>query len=64
MKWKEEKAKYEAESKKVERFVANFKAKKNFTISQNDYHREIKAGEDVSDVPVQYHENLKTEGII
>lgn len=28
------------------------------------YKREIKAGEDLSDVPEIYHANLKTEGVI
>lgn len=39
-------------------------AKRDFTISHNEYLRKIKAGEDVSDVPSVYHENLKTENVI
>jgi hypothetical protein len=39
-------------------------AKKDFTIRHNNYLREIKKGDDVSDVPVIYLENLKTEGVL
>lgn len=39
-------------------------AKKDFVIQHNIYRREIKVGDDVSDVPKEYHENLKTEGVI
>ena len=39
-------------------------AKKDFEIFQNDYHRKIKAGDDLSDIPEQYRQNLITEGII
>lgn len=42
----------------------NMIAKRDFVLSHNDYKREIKAGEDVSDVPVMYHANLKTEKVI
>lgn len=44
--------------------VDSFTAKKDFEIHHNDYHRVIKAGDDVSDVPEHYHPNLKTEGVI
>lgn len=43
---------------------AGVKAKKDFVICQNDYYKEIKAGDDISDVPEVYHENLKTEQVI
>jgi hypothetical protein len=39
-------------------------AKKDFVICHNDYFRRIQAGEDVSDVPSLFHENLETEGVI
>lgn len=39
-------------------------AKKNFVIAHNEYYRVIKAGDDVSDVPELYHENLRTEGVL
>lgn len=39
-------------------------AKKDFTISHNEYVRKIKAGEDISDVPSHYHDNLRTEGVL
>lgn len=39
-------------------------AKKDFVITHNEYTRKIKAGEDVSDVPSKYHQNLKTEKVI
>jgi len=39
-------------------------AKKDFLIVYNDYRREIKAGDDLSDVPPMFHQNLKTEGIL
>lgn len=39
-------------------------AKKDFKIVINTYKRVIKEGEDISDVPEKYHENLKTEGVL
>lgn len=39
-------------------------AKKAFVICQNDYFRVIKAGDDLSNVPQAFMENLKTEGVI
>lgn len=39
-------------------------AKKDFVISHNEYVKKIKAGDDISDVPVLYHENLRTEGVL
>ncbi len=47
---------------------AGMTALKDFEIyhptSENVYQRKIKKGEDLSDVPAIYHENLKTEGVI
>lgn len=40
------------------------KALKDFKIVHNGYVKEIKKGEDISDVPPMYHPNLKTEGVI
>lgn len=68
---KSKKPKYEDMSETV-RMVEEHKpyyqhmmlAKKDFVIHHNDYHREIKIGEDVSDVPTMFHQNLKTEGVI
>lgn len=39
-------------------------AKKDFVICQNEYFREIKAGDDLSDVPEKFSQNLKTEGVL
>lgn len=39
-------------------------AKKDFEICHNDYYRKIKVGDDLSDVPKKYLENLKTEKVI
>lgn len=39
-------------------------AKKNFVIRQAPYLREIKVGDDLSDVPEKYHANLRTEGVL
>lgn len=39
-------------------------AKKDFTIVQNDYKRVISPGDDLSDVPERFHQNLKTEKVI
>lgn len=41
-----------------------FVALKDFEIHHNDYHRVIKVGENLSDVPEKYFENLKTEKVI
>lgn len=43
---------------------ASLIAQKNFTIHQNGYVRHIKAGDDLSDVPETYHQNLRTEGVL
>lgn len=39
-------------------------AKKDFLIRHNGYERAIKAGDDISDVPELYHQNLRTEGVL
>ncbi len=39
-------------------------AKKDFEIHHNEYHKIIKMGDDLSDVPAHYHANLKTEGVL
>lgn len=39
-------------------------AKKDFVLVHNDYARTIVAGDDLSDVPAIYHENLRTEGVL
>lgn len=39
-------------------------AKKDFKIVQNEYERNIVKGEDISDVPERYWQNLKTEGVL
>jgi hypothetical protein len=40
------------------------KALKDFEIHRNDYHRVIKCGDDLSDIPREYLPNLKAEGVI
>lgn len=39
-------------------------AKRDFVIHQNEYHFEIKAGDDLSHIPELFIENLKTENVI
>lgn len=39
-------------------------AKRDFVICQNDFYFEIKRGDSLDKVPVKYHDNLKTEGVI
>lgn len=46
------------------RQVPALRAKRNFHIRHNDYERVIAEGDDLSDVPERYHQNLKTEGVI
>lgn len=59
----EKKAKLRQENKpEVER--TRLIARCNFAIIHNGYHRDIRAGEDISDVPAMYHPNLVTEGVI
>ena len=57
----EEKKTSKSEQKKLE---GQMIAKKAFEIHQNDYHKVIKKGDDLSDVPKVYWPNLKTEGVI
>jgi len=40
------------------------KAKKDFIILHNDFRADIKAGDDLSDIPDLYFQNLKTEKVI
>ncbi len=56
---KETKEKDKTEGKK-----SALTALKDFRITQNEYDRIIKAGDDLSDVPEVYLANLKTEGVI
>lgn len=51
---------FEAPDKKAGDLIA----KKDFVIHQNDFHREIKKGENLSDIPERYLQNLKVEGIL
>jgi hypothetical protein len=62
----EKKQKFQEESMTMQepKTGSEFIAKKDFEIHHNEYHRVIKAGEDVSDVPKLFHENLRTEGVI
>jgi len=39
-------------------------AKKYFKILQNEFEKEIFPGDDLSDIPERFLENLKTEGIL
>jgi len=39
-------------------------AKRDFVIFQNDFRADIKKGDDLSEIPEIYHQNLKTEGVI
>ena len=40
------------------------KAKKGFVILHNDFFREIKTGDDLSDLPEKFIQNMKTEGVL
>ena len=53
-----------SEEKEKKPEAKKLQAKKDFEIHHNDYHRVIKKGEDISDVPNKFHENLKTEGVV
>lgn len=55
----EETKKPEAKSEK-----ARIVAKKPHTLTQNGFHRVIKKGDDVSDVPTHLLVALKTEGVV
>lgn len=39
-------------------------AKKDFLIVQNDFRADIKKGDDLSEIPDVYYQNLKTEKVI
>ena len=39
-------------------------AKKDFVICQNEFLRKIKKGDDLSDIPKVYVQNLETEGVL
>ncbi len=39
-------------------------AKKDFIILHNDFRADIKTGDDLSDIPEIYYQNLKTENVI
>jgi len=44
--------------------LAGKTAKKNFLIVRNDFRANIREGDDLSDIPDEYRDNLKTEGVI
>ena len=48
----------------VERAKTKLIAKRDFVIHQNEIHIEIKTGDDLSNVPKLFLENLKTEKVI
>lgn len=52
------------EKKEVKPRPSSLVAKRDFVICHNDYCRAIKEGDDLSDVPEMYLENLKTEGVL
>jgi hypothetical protein len=56
--------KKEKKQKKQEQEKAPILARKAFVIRHNEYERVIFPGEDLSDVPEIYLENLKTENVI
>lgn len=39
-------------------------AKKDFKIVHNNYVRDVKVGDDLSDIPLMYVSNLKAENVI
>lgn len=45
-------------------FKPKLRAKKAFEIIHNGYMRKIAVGDDLTDVPEIFHQNLKTEGVI
>lgn len=61
---KKQEAAPEAAPETKKKAATKLVAKKNFEIFQNEYHRVIKVGDDLSDVPERFHENLKTEGVL
>jgi hypothetical protein len=61
---KEEKKKKTDERDTTKAEKSRLTAKKNFSLHHNEYHNEIKLGDDLSDVPELYLENLRTEGVL
>lgn len=62
VKWSGEKALKELPVKPVK--LAGKIAKRDFVIHQNEFHFEIKEGDDLSEIPERFHQNLKTEQVI
>lgn len=52
------------EKPRVIRAPRKLKAKKDFVILQNEFHFDIKKGDDLSKIPECFHQNLKTEKVI
>ena len=52
--------KKEEKKKKSKKLVA----KKDFVIHHNDFHLDIKEGDELKDLPEKFVENLKTEKVI
>jgi len=44
--------------------MKNKTAKKDFVIHHNDFHLEIKKGDNLKQVPDRFYQNLKTEKVI
>lgn len=61
---KKEKKKREADVEDAPDGVPWLTAKKDFVIKQNEYFRKIKAGDNLSDIPDRFLENLRTEGVL
>lgn len=61
---KEKKSKKTVFAQDLQEKTEKLLAKKDFEIHHNEYHRMIKTGDDISDVPELYLENLKTEGVL
>lgn len=59
-----EKEKEEWQEKKSSKKKSSKIAKRDFTIAHNEYFKEIKKGDDLSDIPEIYEQNLKTEGVL
>ena len=54
----------EQKIKKSPKNAINMIAKKAFVICHNDYFRNICVGDDLSDVPEKFHENMRTELVL
>jgi len=59
-KYKEDQDTWSESDNDLQRLVA----KKDWSIHQNDFHREIKQGDDVSDLEQKFLDCLKAEGVI